>query len=331
MTTIEQPALNRQCDIPTKIAEHFSISLERSRRLGGGLVNVTYLAESTDTELRLIIQKIGNVIEPELAQDLPVYTRHLAQAGWECSTPIHINEAVDNEGSVWRGMPYIESDEYPPQTIDVDTAGDIGELLARWHSTMQWLDYEPRFRIPNFHNTSHHARSLFYNTDELPGNTQELARSVLNSHAELTPLPNAPTQLIHGDPKIENFLFRNGKPFTLIDLDTVMRGPVWFDVGDLLRSVASKDLRQSKEVDQDKINCLIEGYFNAARPGMSLADFADFSKLATQHISLELAMRYLNDIVDATYFSWDDKEYASRTENHTARASVYKNLATLIV
>ena len=51
-----------------------------------------------------------------------------------------------------------------------------------------------------------------------------------------------PERVIHGDPKLDNFLFdRSGRQaLALIDLDTVQPGLVHYDIGDCLRSCCNR-------------------------------------------------------------------------------------------
>jgi hypothetical protein len=69
------------------------------------------------------------------------------------------------------------------------------------------------------------------------------------------------------------------------------------------------------------------GYFDAAKPGIRLKAFTERSLQAAAGISLELAMRYLNDIACEDYFSWDETAYASRNDHHMEKVKLYQNIA----
>lgn len=331
MTNLEE--LTTTTDIPTEVLQGYAVSPNRISVLGGGLVNCTYLVEDEDRQI--IIQRLGSAIQPESIDDTDVYTLHLEQDGWDSpriqSTVEGNKYFEDNSGNIWRGQRYIESDDSAPSEFDNSTLESMGTLLARWHRTMLWLDYTPKHGIQQFHNTAFYAQKLYGLIEKLPSDeSAQLASTILESYEQLPPMPKSPSQLIHGDPKIDNILFRNGKPRTLIDLDTVMHGPIWIDIGDMLRSVLKRDISAGAEIDPGKIESTVIGYFNAARPGISLSETVDKSTIATKHIALELAMRYLNDISDDCYFSWDELKFTSRHDNHLERANLqfelFKNL-----
>jgi Ser/Thr protein kinase RdoA (MazF antagonist) len=328
MYPLEQ--LQQSPEVPVAVLDCFDIVPERIRSLGGGLVNVTYLVETQNR--KMVIQKLGDAIQPELIQDAEIYATHLADAGWESPVPMPTNNGEDfikdEQGNSWRGLHYIESDTDSPTELNHAILEKMGTLLARWHSTMAWLDYTPKYTMPNFHDIEFYAQKLSQNRLQLPSKPANiLAGEILDAYKSLEPLPKSPFQLIHGDPKLANVLFREGKPITLIDFDTVMLGSVWLDIGDMLRSSLSIDAVNGQTPDPTKIEILCTGYYDAARPGIRLADFIDKSVLGAKQISLELAIRYLNDIVDEYYFNWDANRFNSRHDSHLARAMTYHNLA----
>ena len=74
-------------------------------------------------------------------------------------------------------------------------------------------------------------------------------------------------QPIHGDPKVDNFLFGDqGEVLGLLDLDTVAMGLVHYDLGDCLRSCCNKAGESGgriRPVKFDMVFCqaLLDGYF----------------------------------------------------------------------
>ncbi len=321
MTQLELQAI----EVPSEVLGKYPIEAERTQILGGGLVNCTYLVEGQGK--KIILQKLGDVVHPELIADADIYTRHLASDGWEAPLLIKTdsgdNFCEDEIGNKWRGLHHIESDITTPAKPDNKTLEKMGIMLARWHRTMAWLDYEPTYGIPHFHEIEYYAQRLYENTGELPSlESNRVASEILEAYRKLPPFPQSPSLLVHGDPKLNNMLFRDGKPLTLVDFDTVMEGPAWVDIGDMLRSLLAKDISSGLPIDKSKVDSVAEGYFDAARPGIRLANFVENSVLATKHISLELAMRYLIDINDDYYFNWDPKAYDSRHDNHLTRGKL---------
>lgn len=113
---------------------------------------------------------------------------------------------------------------------------------------------------------------------------------------------------IHGDTKIENFLFcaMTGQVVALVDLDTVMPLTWLADWGDMVRSlcnVAGEKERNLGEVqvDRDVYAAVLEGFL-ATASSVTPDEIALMPK-AVQVIALELGVRFLADYLRGdTYF-----------------------------
>lgn len=120
--------------------------------------------------------------------------------------------------------------------------------------------------------------------------------------------------LIHGDTKIENFLFdsETGNVKALVDLDTIMPFTWLADWGDMLRSLVNvageKETDLSKvQVDRDVYKAVAKGFLTAAN---EITD-QEVSMMvpAVQAIALELGLRFLTDYLKGdTYFKLGDDD-----------------------
>jgi Ser/Thr protein kinase RdoA (MazF antagonist) len=114
--------------------------------------------------------------------------------------------------------------------------------------------------------------------------------------------------LIHGDTKIENFLFDTEtlKVKSLVDLDTIMSFTWLADYGDMLRSMVNvageKESNPSKiGVDFDVFCAVTKGFLGAAKQ-VTQAEI-DLMFTSIQIITLELGVRFLTDYLKGdTYF-----------------------------
>ncbi len=114
--------------------------------------------------------------------------------------------------------------------------------------------------------------------------------------------------LIHGDTKIENFLFcpNTGKVKALVDLDTIMPFTWLADYGDLQRSMVNVSGEKERDlskvlVDRDVYEAVAKGFLSTAE---EVTD-AEVSMMvsAVQAITLELGLRFLTDYLRGdTYF-----------------------------
>ena len=114
--------------------------------------------------------------------------------------------------------------------------------------------------------------------------------------------------LIHGDTKIENFLFcaDTGRVKSLVDLDTIMPFTWLADWGDCIRSMVNVAGEKERDlsavvVDRDVYEAVAKGFLQAATE-VTEAETA-MMVFAVQAIALELGLRFLTDYLKGdTYF-----------------------------
>ena len=106
--------------------------------------------------------------------------------------------------------------------------------------------------------------------------------------------------LIHGDTKLENFLFeaRTGRVKALIDLDTVMAHTWLSDFGDMVRSLCNvageREADPAKiQVDMEVYRAVTTGFLRSARN--VTARELDLLVDSVEVIAVELGMRFITD------------------------------------
>lgn len=106
--------------------------------------------------------------------------------------------------------------------------------------------------------------------------------------------------VIHGDTKLENFLFSNttGKIRALVDLDTIMPHTWLSDWGDMIRSLINIVGERETNLENIHINLEIfeaaaKGYLSAAHP--DAIQEVELMADAPQIMALELGVRFLAD------------------------------------
>ncbi|MCE2768040.1 MAG: aminoglycoside phosphotransferase family protein [Fimbriimonadaceae bacterium] len=114
--------------------------------------------------------------------------------------------------------------------------------------------------------------------------------------------------LIHGDTKIENFLF-DTKSLTvksLVDLDTIMSFTWLADYGDMLRSMVNvagekESNPENIQVDKEVFKSVTKGFLKTSNQ-VTLAEI-ELMFASIQIITLELGVRFLTDYIKGdTYF-----------------------------
>jgi Ser/Thr protein kinase RdoA (MazF antagonist) len=116
------------------------------------------------------------------------------------------------------------------------------------------------------------------------------------------------TRPIHGDTKLNNFLFdtRTGKVVSLIDLDTVQPGLIHYDIGDCLRSCANPAGESPQDpgavrFDLDICCALLENYLAETRHFLTRHDY-DYLYDAIRLIPFELGLRFLTDHLEGDHY-----------------------------
>lgn len=104
--------------------------------------------------------------------------------------------------------------------------------------------------------------------------------------------------IIHGDPKISNVLFNDGKVVGFLDLDTIMWGSLLDDIADAIRSCCIID----GKVSSGLMESFMDGYKSEAPE--EVAEIIDNNlHEAFAKICVELALRYyMDEISGAGYF-----------------------------
>ncbi|HSH31981.1 MAG TPA: aminoglycoside phosphotransferase family protein [Candidatus Saccharimonadales bacterium] len=310
-------------EIEASFAPRGAISV---RRLGEGIINATLLLENSEGQ-SLVLQRLSRIFDAELIDDYGVVSNHLKREGWEIPGLVETVDGrlydTDESGNLWRAFEYVQSDSDKIEAEKIESLAAYGVLLGKLHRSLAKLDYRPQFGIPHFHDTEYYAGVLESVQADLPeAETQQFADRLLTAYHDMTPLPSVKEQLIHGDPRLENILHRNGEPFTFIDWDTLMHGSVWIDLGDMLRSLAGKAVAAGQPVPIQALVSVAEGYRQATHPQDSPKEFQAVALKSAQFIALELAMRFTADYKDgaAGYFMWDEAAYPSRHMHNMFRA-----------
>lgn len=313
--------MSSQINIPSEVqAAYFDGGQPTFEQItAGDLATATFRAEVDGA--RFIMQSLAPVFaDPNLQRDFEVVTDHLAKEGWEVPRLVRTADGsrsmVDEDGQTWRTMTNIDCDPVSPAHPD---GAKVGALLGRLHVDLAKLDYQPEFELPHFHDTAYYLHILKLKTPILEtAEARSYGRNIVDAYEQIGTVGHADqTQLIHGDPRTANDLFRDGEPFTVIDFDTIMKGSIWLDVGDLLRSLAEDASKDGRDFTLAEMGEVVEAYRTIAYPEADPKEFQSTAVKAMQLISLELAARFLNDL-DGDYFG-TSPEFESHAESNMFR------------
>jgi Ser/Thr protein kinase RdoA (MazF antagonist) len=308
--------------IPSAILEQYTLSkIENVDAVSIGLIHRTYKIETSDGDF--ILQKLHEVLASDgVGEDFAAVLEHLEHADFPAPRLVRTKDGevlAKADDEVWRMQTALEGGTRE-QMSTADEARAAGAFLGRFHAHMQSLDHEFQSDKP-----LHMTRDIFRKFEELMADADisDIKDEVELIQAELPKLflPNdLPKHVIHGDPKMSNFLWKDGNAYALIDLDTCARHTPLVELGDAFRSwCGGREDDPANSFNKDFFDAGLAGYLETTGDFLSAREQA-LIPMAAATISLELAMRFLNDYIEDNYFGWDDSRYESRKAHNLARA-----------
>ncbi|MCX7099633.1 MAG: aminoglycoside phosphotransferase family protein [Methylococcales bacterium] len=304
------------------IAQQFADTVTAVSPLGNGLINDTFLVETASTSF--VLQRINPQVFPEPAlimDNLALLNQHLAQkpgAGQPLKIPGMVktlklaNFYQDGQGDYWRGLEFIGNTESLEEISHISQAEQAGKALGAFHNLLS--DLPPSLlhdTLPGFHIApaylSHYQQVLQEAPKPVEEDSLYCADFIANFQAIADDLEAAKQQglltlrVIHGDPKLNNFLFdRDSKAIvSLIDLDTVKPGLVHYDIGDCLRSCCHDPA--SDTFDLTICTAILSAYLSETATFFSAADY-DYLYAAIRLIPFELGLRFYTDYLQGNRY-----------------------------
>ncbi len=297
---------------------------------GSGNVNETWLVRFASGRCT-ILQKLSPAVFPDPAlvmTNLKRVTDHLQQElKKKNNTTIKVPQLlhspsgeanfIDHQGNYWRMLSYIHDSRTLTVLDSPAQAEEIGRLLGCFHQLLSTLNPgNLQNPLPGFHITAQYLndhdaisqqRSQPVDSREqwCTGQIEHFRNrtDVLERHRE-----ELRTGIIHGDPKVANFLFaRNtNTAISLIDLDTVMPGLLLHDLGDCLRSCCNPGGENIKDpgdisFDEEHFAAVLSGYCSQA-PGQLGPKDQQLLIDAAWLISFELGLRFFTDHLAGNHY-----------------------------
>ena len=287
----------------SRITSHFGLgSLHQAIPITTGLIQETWRLQTDQGWF--IAQKLHPAFDPLVTSDAAQITNHLRAHGIPCPQYLHTLQGSLHLDQ-WRVMPCLPGCTVH-QAPHPNSIYQAGWWTGRIHRCFAHWDYVCQFQLPHFHDTPWICQQL--STLTVPGDLQAMQAWLVTTVPQFYLPPDLPRHLIHGDLKITNFLFDSqGHVTGILDWDTCLHHSPYIDLGDGLRSWCYQD--------PSLFGLALKGYHDS---GAELGDPA-YAFQGWQLITLELAMRFLQDIVEDHYFAWDPQHYPSRREHNRAR------------
>ncbi len=320
--------------IPSEVLDSFyPDGIVSYSEIKGGEINTT-LAVTDSSDNRSILQGLSDIYDTAMEEDYEVVSGHLKKEGWEIATLSQGDDGRaylrDGSGRLWRSLNYIESEPGSNYEGNLEATTALGGLLGALHRSLGILEYQPRFKVPHSQDTGYYTARLEEVQDKIPGaDNRELAAEMI-ARSSTSALESGSSQLIHGDPRIGNSLFRDGKPFTFIDWDGLKFGSPLLDIGDLLQSTAGEVFTKGKgDCTIEELLPILKAYCSELEIDADYEAFSEDALVFARAIALNLGMRHLIDTVEDSYFRWDPDRFESRLDFNLSCARRQKKVYNL--
>lgn len=320
-------------DIVWKVAEQFipSGKVVDVCEYGNGNINDTYLVTCSGAqETYFVLQRINTHVfkYPELIiRNLRTLIEHVnnhkeekkedSPRRWDIpqiwKTCTGDDFYIDSYHSFWRAISFVNNSTSYDTALDYNHAREAGYALGRFQYLLSDLDINKMYdTLEGFHITPKYLENydrIMSTRSSGDGSVQvRYCHEMIESRRHWTPILEKAKErgelqmrVIHGDPKINNFMIcdRTGNAVSVIDLDTVKPGLVHYDIGDCLRSSCNplgEETKDYKDVsfNIDLARSILEGYIAVAKAFLTENDYA-YMYDAICLIPFELGLRFFTD------------------------------------
>lgn len=319
--------------------------------LGTGLINTTWKIVTAAGSY--VLQQVNLRVFPEperMHANLRMLRDYLqVQApAYPFLTPLPVGNGTDllrlTNGRVFRLFPFVEGSHTLTAASSPEQAYEAAFQFGRFTSLLEGFDASRlQVTLPDFHNLS--LRFDQFLQSLRTGNPLRIARAkvlieelisregLVQQYRSLVAGGALPLRVQHHDTKISNVLLdANGRGLAVIDLDTVMPGYFFSDVGDMMRTYLCPVSEEESDFDrivvrEDYFTAICTGYEDAMGDLLTEAERRSFF-LAGQFLMYMQALRFLTDYLkgDVYYGCSYEEQNLVRAGNQMVLLERYNGL-----
>jgi Ser/Thr protein kinase RdoA (MazF antagonist) len=267
-------------------AEGFGLHNAVIAPLGSGLIHHTYKA--SDNEHSIVLQQINTKVfaDPRaLTGNYRMIYEYLEQKD-SVKVPAPVRAANgewllnDEDNNAWRATEYIANSYTPEATETANAAYTTASCFAKLSRMLAGIDLsELQVLLADFHDLAYRYQQFEDTVSNVQGMRLMRATHVIaelrqrkhlvDFYVSIKNNPAYPLRLMHHDCKINNILFDKDTKEVIcpIDLDTIMPGKYFSDLGDMIRTMACTVDENSREWEMIDIrpefyHAIVKGYLD---------------------------------------------------------------------
>jgi Ser/Thr protein kinase RdoA (MazF antagonist) len=324
-------------EFAARLAEAWPVlTAPRLAPLAGGLLHDTWAVDDAGGDF--ILQRVAAAFSPDVHTNVEAVTSHLLAKG----EPTFRLLRTRTGDLLWRdgGADHRLMTRLPGSSFETCPSPAAGRsaaaVMARFHSALADFDRALAelgfaYREPDISFAALEGALAGRRDHPMHAAVAALAGRIAAARAEWPPLGDLPLRVIHGDLKFSNVLFLRpaaasasapSVAHALIDLDTVLRRPLYHDLGDAWRSWSNRvpeDVPEA-ELDMAMFEAVAAGYFETLSFDLTPAELVSIEQ-ALERVALELAARFATDALEETWFGWDPTRFERSAEHQLLRAT----------
>lgn len=228
--------------------------------LGNGLIHQTYRATHNGSGKSIVLQAINTAIfkrPVDLVDNYLEVYEYLEEHKNEVVIPAPIPAAdgrflwIDDGDNYWRAAAFIDNSYSPATATNEKEAQVVAKNFAAFTNSLTALDASRlHIIIPGFHDLLLRYQQfeevilqapvrLLLKATHVIAELRDRA-SLLEFYESIQNSADYPVRVMHHDCKISNILFdkNTDQPIGPVDLDTIMPGSFFSDIGDMIRTMA---------------------------------------------------------------------------------------------
>jgi hypothetical protein len=309
--------------IVKKAASQFGPGEPVIKPFGTGLINHSYKASYIDNS-QLLLQCINQTTFPQpenIIHNYRLISEHLGSKGHNAVPPLVRTKKgkyfwVDEEQNFWRATKFIENSYADDIAGSAQKVFIAAKCFAEFSASLNGLDPESLdVIIPGFHDLDFRYRQ-FEKAIAVAGINRLLkATHVISSLREryalvefyqsvMSDTAAYPVRIMHHDCKISNILFdkETDQVICPVDLDTVMPGRFYSDIGDMVRTMACAREENSTEWEHIDIvpayyRAIVDGYLAGSRNELTEMEVINLHYAGQMLIYMQ-SLRFVTDFLN---------------------------------